>query len=94
MIPLAWLLLSVSSRVWACPNCREGLLENGQSGAVLARGFELSIYLMLGAPLLILSALAFLFYLQIRTAKRSGAYPDAAQIIAGAESRVFSPRSI
>ena len=64
-----WSMLSSTSAVWGCPNCKEGLLDNGQAGINLARGFELSIYLMLGAPLLILATLAFVFYLQIRTAK-------------------------
>lgn len=70
----------------ACPTCKEGLLENGQTGLNLARGFELSIYLMLGAPLLIVSTLALVFYFQIRQAKRLGTYPDVAQLIAQAEA--------
>ena len=70
-----------------CPNCKEGLLDNGQTGANLARGFELSIYLMLGAPLLILTTLGFVFYYQIRAAKRRGAYPDMAQLISQAEAK-------
>lgn len=80
-----WSMLSWTSVALGCPNCKEGLLDNGQAGANLARGFELSIYLMLGAPLLILSTLGFVFYVQIRAAKRSGHYPDAAQVIASVE---------
>lgn len=81
-----WLVIDATSQAWGCPNCKEGLLENGQVGINLARGFELSIYLMLGAPLLILSTLGFVFYLQIRAAKRNGTYPNMAQIIAGVEA--------
>lgn len=83
----AWLAVSMLSlSAHACPNCKEGLLDNGQSGLNLARGFELSIYLMLAAPLLILSSLAIVFYLQIRQAKRLGTYPDVTQLIARAEA--------
>lgn len=83
--------ISTASSLYACPNCKEQLLENGQAGVGLARGFELSIYLMLGAPLLILSTLAIVFYVQIRSAKRNGNYPDLARIIAGAESGSLPP---
>ena len=82
---VCWLISPVCV-AWSCPNCKEGLLDNGQAGANLARGFELSIYLMLGAPLFILTVLGFMFYLQIRTAKRNGVYPDMAQLISRAES--------
>lgn len=88
-VVVLWSLLSWTSNAWGCPNCKEGLLDNGQAGRDLARGFELSIYLMLGAPLLILSTLAFAFYLQIRAAKRNGHYPDAAQLIARVESETL-----
>ena len=89
LILAIWCLLDSANQAWACPNCKEGLLDSGQSGINLARGFELSIYLMLGAPLLILSTLGFVFYLQIRAAKRSGTYPDADQIIARVESETL-----
>ena len=83
----AWLAICwCALPTYACPNCKEGLLDNGQSGLNLARGFELSIYLMLGAPLLILSSLAIVFYVQIRQAKRLGTYPDVSQLIARAEA--------
>lgn len=84
---LAWALMAwIALPIYACPTCKEGLLENGQSGLNLARGFELSIYLMLAAPLMIVSTLAIVFYYQIRQAKRLGTYPDVAQLIAQAES--------
>jgi CHASE3 domain sensor protein len=70
------------------------LLDNGQNGADLALGFELSIYLMLGAPLLILATLAGVFYWQIQSAKKLGSYPDAARIIERAESRALPPASL
>lgn len=83
----AWLMLAVASLpAHACPTCKEGLMENGQSGLNLARGFELSIYLMLAAPLLILATLAVAFALQIRQAKRQGTYPDVSQLIAQVEA--------
>lgn len=83
----AWLILATASLpVHACPTCKEGLLENGQSGLNLARGFELSIYLMLAAPLLILTTLAVVFAWQIRQAKRLGTYPDVSRLIAQAEA--------
>jgi hypothetical protein len=82
---------STATTLWGCPNCKEGLLENGRAGTGLARGFELSIYLMLGAPLLILSTLAIIFYIQIRSAKRNGSYPDLARIIAQAEASSLPP---
>lgn len=89
----AWLFcLSMAASAYACPNCKEGLLENGQSGLNLARGFELSIYLMLAAPLLILSTLAVVFYVQIRQAKRAGTYPDVSQLISEVEARGAAPR--
>ncbi len=67
-LALIWtMLLHVDAM--ACPNCKDGLLENGRQGANLARGFELSIYLMLGTPVLILGGLSLLFYLQIRRAR-------------------------
>lgn len=78
----------------ACPNCKEGLLESGQSGANLARGFELSIYLMLAAPLLILTTLATVFYFQIRSAKKLGKYPNLQQVIARAEAQPLSSSSV
>lgn len=83
--------MNTASSLHACPNCKESLLENGRAGAGLARGFELSIYLMLGAPLFILSTLAIVFYIQIRSAKRNGSYPDLARIIAGAEAKSLPP---
>ena len=89
---ICFLICLSGSPLLACPTCKEGLLENGQSGLNLARGFELSIYLMLAAPLLILSTLAIVFYYQIRQAKRSGTYPDVASLIARAEASQL-PRS-
>jgi hypothetical protein len=56
----------------ACPNCKEGLVAGGAANAQqLARGFELSIYLMLGMPVLIFSSLCGLFYVQVQRAKRN-----------------------
>jgi hypothetical protein len=56
----------------ACPNCKESITAGGASNAQnLARGFELSIYLMLGMPVLIFSSLAGLFYLQLRRAAKN-----------------------
>ncbi len=82
----ACLIIASAVPAHACPTCKEGLLENGQSGLNLARGFELSIYLMLAAPLLILTTLGVVFALQIRQAKRLGTYPDVSQLIAQAEA--------
>ncbi len=61
-------------------------MDNGQSGLQLARGFELSIYLMLAVPALILTTLAVVFYHQIQTAKKAGHYPDLDHVIAQAEN--------
>lgn len=56
----------------ACPNCKEGIAAGGAANAQnLARGFELSIYLMLGMPILIFSSLAGLFYWQLRRAAKN-----------------------
>lgn len=56
----------------ACPNCKDTLAsQGGGSGSGLALGFELSIYLMLSAPALILGGLAALFYTQIQRAKKN-----------------------
>lgn len=90
LLTLVTINVAISQTLLACPNCKEGLLENGTSGVSLARGFELSIYLMLGAPLLILSTLATVFYFQIRAAKRQGHYPSVEQIVAQAESRAVT----
>ena len=37
LIVASWSMLSSASSVWGCPNCKEGLLENGQTecGTVL-----------------------------------------------------------
>lgn len=85
-------LFSVSAKeIFACPNCKDGLLENGRSGLDLARGFELSIYLMLGAPMFILMTLGLVFLWQIRSAQHRGTYPDTALVIAQAESQAALP---
>ncbi len=68
---LFWMMLVLvtSNSLLACPNCKDGLLDNGLQGANLARGFELSIYLMLGTPVMIFCGLGLLFYLQLRKAQ-------------------------
>ncbi len=62
----------VGENLIACPNCKEGLAAGGAANAQqLARGFELSIYLMLGMPMFILATLGTVFYLQIRRARNN-----------------------
>lgn len=67
-----FLLLCVTcdAGLMACPDCKNSL-TSGPAGAELARGFELSIYLMLAMPILILGSLGTLFYVQIRRARRN-----------------------
>lgn len=65
-------LALLSDLASACPNCKDALApQGGGSGSGLALGFELSIYMMLSAPALILGGLAALFYTQIQRAKKN-----------------------
>lgn len=57
---------------FACPNCKDALASQGVgSGSGLALGFELSIYMMLLTPALILGGLAAVFFTQIQRAKKN-----------------------
>lgn len=78
----------------ACPTCKEGLAENGAAGANLARGFELSIYLMLAVPMLIFAGLAFFFSMQIRKAQRSGTYPTFDELVAASQANAIDRQSV
>jgi ABC-type Na+ efflux pump permease subunit len=53
----------------ACPNCKDALAADPDS-ANLARGLYYSILFMLAMPMLILTGLGSLFYLEIRRAKK------------------------
>lgn len=65
-------LLPFAGQAAACPNCKDAIAGSADSGSGgLALGFELSIYLMLSAPILIAVGLAGLFYVQILKAQKN-----------------------
>jgi hypothetical protein len=53
----------------ACPNCKDALATDPDA-LNLARGLYYSILFMLAMPMLILTGLGSLFYLEIRRAKQ------------------------
>ncbi len=72
LIAATGILVIACQTLSACPNCKEGIAASGAANAQqLARGFELSIYLMLGMPMFILATLGTVFYLQIRRARNN-----------------------
>ena len=56
-----WVIAAASS-VWACPGCKEALFDPGEitQRVATARGYALSIGLLLGAPALMLTGIAAL----------------------------------
>ncbi|MFO1066856.1 MAG: hypothetical protein U0892_23625 [Pirellulales bacterium] len=69
----------------ACPTCKDGLAESGQAGLDLARGFELSIYLMLAVPMVLFACLAFVFTRQVKKADSTGRHLAFQQMVAAVE---------
>ena len=65
-------MLSVPVLAWACPWCKDALFSPGeaasQNGA--AKGYALSIGLLLGLPVLMLSVIALAVIRSARRAKR------------------------
>jgi hypothetical protein len=88
----AWVWLVDLSQTLACPTCKDSLAENGEAGAQLARGFELSIYLMLVVPMLIFATLVLAATLAVRRAQRNGHYPSFDELVAAAAERGTAPR--
>ena len=62
--------------VWACPMCKEALFDPAQAQQVLkaAKGYALSIGLLVGTPMLLVGGLATLILRQSRR-RRSPAPP-------------------
>ena len=64
-------LLSGAATGWACPGCKEALFDPGQLHQKLwaAKGYALSIGLLLLAPAILVAALALMI---VRGARRAG----------------------
>lgn len=59
-LPYSLTLLAISSVAWACPGCKEALFDPGglPQRLATAKGYALSIALMLSVPLLLVATLA------------------------------------
>ena len=66
----AGLVVAAASTTWACPGCKEALFDPGQVGQRVsaARGYALSIGLLLGLPALMLAGIAALI---VRSRRKS-----------------------
>ncbi len=85
---LATLLLStvaLAQPVWACPNCKDSLAQQGENGPNVARGFYWSILFMMGTPFAILGAFSGYMYLEVRKARRAAELMNAPPRRGGAE---------
>lgn len=60
----AWMLLPLSSASAQCALCRQALASGGNEG--LLRGFYLSILLMTGVPLILLSVAGWMILRSLR----------------------------
>jgi hypothetical protein len=60
VLTFAFLLLTFTGVVWACPGCKEALFDPGQlkQRRSTARGYALSIGLMLAVPALLVVGLS------------------------------------
>lgn len=56
---IAWWMFQATA--WACPLCKEALLDPGQAAAQsgLARGYAMSIAVLLGVPALLMGMIAW-----------------------------------
>ena len=66
------LCLGLSGSVLACPNCKEAVSAQPADVANMARGYNWSIVLMLGAPVSLLGTGAFM----VRRAVKLGQFPE------------------
>lgn len=64
--------LSFAGEASACPNCKEAVSAQPAEVANMARGYNLSIMLMIGMPVTLLGTGAFM----IRRAIRHGTLPE------------------
>jgi hypothetical protein len=64
--------IALASPVSACPNCKEAVSAPPEDVANMARGYNWSIMLMLGAPLTLLTTGAFM----VRRAVKLGTLPE------------------
>jgi len=65
-------LLLCASEASACPNCKEAVSAQPADVADMARGYNLSIMLMLGVPVTLLGTGAFM----VRRAVKLGTLPE------------------
>ena len=68
----AIMAIVLASPVFACPNCREAVSAPPEDVANMARGYNWSIMLMLGAPATLLATGAFM----VRRAVKLGTLPE------------------
>ena len=66
------LLLLFAGEASACPNCKEAVSAQPADVANMARGYNLSILLMLGVPVTLLGTGAFM----VRRAVKLGTLPE------------------
>ena len=71
-------VLACAAIATGCPTCKESIAHDPNS-ANLSRGYFYSIMFMLSAPYLIFGSLAGYFYWQIRKARASQAWENAAE---------------
>ena len=59
----------------ACPNCKEGMQNNG-NGAAMIRGYFFSILFMMSMPFLILGTFSAYMYHEVRKAREARALAE------------------
>jgi hypothetical protein len=67
---VVWLWLAES--LWACPTCKDGLIDPTHTQQILgtAKGYAVSIGLLIGTPFLLIGGIAALVVRQSRRATR------------------------
>ncbi len=68
----AFVAVVLPSPVAACPNCKEAVSSTPEDVASMARGYNWSVVLMLGAPVSLLTTGAFM----VRRAVKLGTLPE------------------
>jgi hypothetical protein len=68
----ALVAIVLASPVSACPNCKEAVSATPEDVANMARGYNWSVMLMLGAPVSLLTTGA----LMVRRAVKLGTFPE------------------
>lgn len=70
------IVVLLTSDVFACPTCKEGIAENDPHAQSMAAGYYYSILFMMSMPFIILTTFGSFAY---RSVKRAQAERDAAQ---------------